>query len=73
MNTFDSKYRSKLYDYQNLSISRHFYQDQLAQMSKLNVRTIQHIESGHNASIESLKFTVIALDVDISTLNQKTL
>ncbi len=54
-----------------LRISRHFSQEQLAQMSGLNVRTIQRIESGHNASLESLKCIAAALDVDISTLNQE--
>ena len=54
-----------------LRISRHFSQEQLAQMSGLNVRTIQRIESGHNASIESLKCLAAALEVDISTLNQE--
>ena len=54
-----------------LRISRHLSQDQLAQMAGLNVRTIQRIESGHNASIESLKCLASALEVDISSLNQE--
>jgi len=54
-----------------LRISRHFSQEQLAQMSGLNVRTIQRIESGHNASLESLKCLASALDVDITTLDQE--
>ena len=54
-----------------LRISRHFSQEQLAQMSGLNVRTIQRIESGKNASLESLKCIASALDVDITTLNQE--
>ena len=53
-----------------LRISRHLSQEQLAQMAGLNVRTIQRIESGHNASTESLKCLASALEVDISTLNQ---
>jgi transcriptional regulator with XRE-family HTH domain len=52
-------------------ISRHLSQEQLAQMSGLNVRTIQRIESGHNASLESLKCLAAALDIDVSTLNQE--
>ena len=40
-------------------------------MSGLNVRTIQRIESGHNASFESLKCIAAVLDVDVSTLNQE--
>ena len=41
-------------------------------MSGLNVRTIQRIESGRNASLESLKCLASALEVDIETLNQET-
>ena len=54
-----------------LRISRHLSQEQLAQMSGLNVRTIQRIESGKKASLESLKCLAAALDVDVSTLNQE--
>ena len=54
-----------------LRISRHLSQEQLAQMSGLNIRTIQRIESGRNASIESLKCLASALEVEISTLNQE--
>lgn len=54
-----------------LRISRHFSQEQLAQMSGLNVRTIQRIESGQNASLESLKCLAAALNVDVSTLDQE--
>ncbi len=54
-----------------LRIGRHFSQEQLAQMSGLNVRTIQRIESGHNASLESLKCLASVLEVDIETLNRE--
>jgi transcriptional regulator with XRE-family HTH domain len=54
-----------------LRLSRHLSQEQLAQMSGLNVRTIQRIESGHSASVESLKCLASVLEVDISTLNQE--
>jgi transcriptional regulator with XRE-family HTH domain len=54
-----------------LRISRHLSQEQLAQMSGLNVRTIQRIESGHNASVESLKCLASALEVDVPMLNQE--
>jgi len=54
-----------------LRISRHLSQDQLAQMSGLNVRTIQRIESGANASMESIKCLCAALEVDVSTFNQE--
>jgi transcriptional regulator with XRE-family HTH domain len=55
-----------------LRIGRHLSQEQLAQMAGLNVRTIQRIESGQNASLESLKCLASALEVDIETLNQET-
>lgn len=54
-----------------LRISRHLSQEQLAQMSGLNVRTIQRIESGQSASLESLKCLASVLEVDVSTLNQE--
>ena len=54
-----------------LRISRHLSQEQLAQMSGLNVRTIQRIESGHNASVESMKCIAAALDVEIDILIQE--
>ncbi|MEP5763283.1 MAG: helix-turn-helix transcriptional regulator [Halieaceae bacterium] len=54
-----------------LRLSRHLSQEQLAQMSGLNVRTIQRIESGHNASLESLKCLASVLEVDVATLNQE--
>jgi transcriptional regulator with XRE-family HTH domain len=38
-----------------LRLSRLLSQEQLAQMSGLNVRTIQRIESGHKPSTETLK------------------
>ncbi len=41
-------------------------------MSGLNVRTIQRIESGHKASVESLKCLAAVFEVDIPTLNQET-
>ena len=54
-----------------LRLSRHLSQEQLAQMSGLNVRTIQRIESGHKASVESLKCLASVLEVDVSALNQE--
>ncbi len=54
-----------------IRIGRHLSQEQLALMSGLNVRTIQRIESGRNASLESLKCLAAALDVDVSSLQQE--
>lgn len=55
----------------DLRISRHLSQEQLAQMSGLNVRTIQRIEHGTTASIETLKCLASALEIDISTLKRE--
>ncbi|WP_105254209.1 helix-turn-helix domain-containing protein [Pseudoalteromonas sp. T1lg75] len=54
-----------------LRLSRQLSQEQLAQMSGLNVRTVQRIESGANASLESQKCLAAALNVDLATLNQE--
>ncbi|BBN83516.1 hypothetical protein PA25_35010 [Pseudoalteromonas sp. A25] len=54
-----------------LRLSKHLTQEQLANMAGLNVRTIQRIENGQNASIESLKCLASALDVDIKQLQQE--
>jgi len=56
-----------------LRISRHLSQEQLAQMSGLSVRTIQRIESGANASLESQKCLAATLDVTIEALNQESI
>ena len=56
-----------------LRISRRLSQEQLALISGLNVRTIQRIESGANASVESQKCLAAALDVTIETLNQENI
>ena len=54
-----------------LRLIRCLSQEQMAEMSGLNVRTIQRIESGRNASLESLRCLASALEVDLSTLNQE--
>ncbi|MGH1472053.1 MAG: helix-turn-helix domain-containing protein [Cellvibrionaceae bacterium] len=50
---------------------RNWSQEQLATMARLSVRTIQRIESGHSASLESLKSLAAVLEVKISTLEQE--
>ena len=54
-----------------LRLSRLLSQEQLAQMSGLNVRTIQRIESGHKPSTETLKCLAAVLEVDVMTLTQE--
>ena len=48
-------------------------QDQLAMMSGLSVRTIQRIEQGKRASIESLKSIASVLETSVSALEQETI
>lgn len=50
---------------------RNWSQEQLATLSGLNVRTIQRIESGNKASLESLKSLASVFEVDISTLTEE--
>jgi transcriptional regulator with XRE-family HTH domain len=54
---------------QKLRLKRGWSQQQLAQASGLSVRTIQRIETGHPASIESLKSLAAVFEIDFSTLN----
>lgn len=54
----------------SLRQQKNWSQEQLALASGLSLRTIQRIESGRKASIESLKSIAAALDVDIETLQQ---
>lgn len=48
-----------------LRLSRGWSQEQLAQFSGLSVRTIQRVERGHNAGLESLKCIAAAFDIDV--------
>lgn len=45
-------------------------QEQLAEISGLNVRTIQRVESGQKASLETLKCLASVLEIDISKLTE---
>lgn len=51
-----------------LRLDRGWSQDQLAQFSGLNIRTIQRIESGHKAGLESLKALAAVFEIDINQL-----
>jgi len=51
--------------------NRKWSQEQLAKMAGLSVRTIQRIEAGHSASLETLKALASVLEVNISTLEQE--
>jgi transcriptional regulator with XRE-family HTH domain len=49
-------------------LAKAWSQEQLAEMSGLNVRTIQRIERGQKASLESLKSLAAVFDVHINEL-----
>lgn len=50
---------------------KNWSQEQLAIMSGLSVRTIQRIESGNKASMESLKSLASVFEVDVSKLTEE--
>ena len=51
-----------------LRLQRGWTQDQLAEFAGLSVRSVQRIERGAEASLESLKALAAVLEVDIATL-----
>jgi transcriptional regulator with XRE-family HTH domain len=53
-----------------MRISKGWSQEQLAQFSGLSVRTIQRIERGHNAGLESLKCIAAVFEIDVSNLQK---
>ncbi len=54
-----------------IRISKGWSQEQLSQFSGLCVRTIQRIERGHNAGLESLKCIAAVFDMEISALQKR--
>jgi len=60
-----------LRDVRKIRIERHWSQDQLAEMSGLSVRTIQRIENGENAGLESLKSLAAVFEFNIEDSNTK--
>ena len=53
---------------QKLRLQRGWSQQQLAEASGLSARTIQRIEAGQPASLESLKCLAVVFEVDLTTL-----
>lgn len=51
-----------------LRISRAWSQEQLAELSSLSVRTIQRIENGEQASLETLGAIAAAFDIKVAEL-----
>ena len=55
---------------QKLRLQRGWSQEQLAELSGLSVRTIQRLERGKTASVESLKALGAVFQIDFSTLQE---
>ena len=55
---------------QKLRLKRGWSQEQLAELSGLSVRTVQRLERGQTASVESLKALASVFEVDFSTLKE---
>ena len=55
---------------QKLRLQRGWSQEQLAEVSGLSVRTIQRLERGQTASLESLKALGAAFEIDFSDLKE---
>jgi len=60
-----------LRDIKEMRLERHWSQDQLAEMSGLSIRTIQRIENGENAGLESLKALAAVFEIDIVDSDKK--
>ncbi|MGC4060870.1 MAG: helix-turn-helix domain-containing protein [Aquabacterium sp.] len=57
---------------QKLRLQRGWSQQQLADLSGLSTRTIQRIENGHQASVESLKSLAAVFETDFNDLQGNT-
>ncbi len=55
---------------QKLRLQRGWSQQQLADLSGLSVRTIQRLEHGQSASVESLKSLAAVFEIDFSELQR---
>nr|WP_321236760.1 helix-turn-helix domain-containing protein [uncultured Psychroserpens sp.] len=60
-----------LRDIKTMRLERHWSQDQLAEMSGLSIRTIQRIEKGENAGLESLKSLAAVFEINIADSDKK--
>lgn len=58
-------------DLKKMRIERHWSQEQLAEMSGLSIRTIQRIEKGENAGLESLKALAAVFEVTLVDSDKK--
>ena len=67
MNQSEPKYSAKIREFRK---SRDWTQEQLAGISGVSERTIQRIESGDPAALDSLKALATAFDMDVSAFIQ---
>jgi transcriptional regulator with XRE-family HTH domain len=57
--------------FRSLRESKHLSQEQLAEMSRLSLRTVQRVEAGHRVSFASLRALAAALEVDVDSLERE--
>ena len=57
---------------QKLRLKKGWSQEQLAVLSGLSVRTIQRLEGGKPASVETLKAVASVFEIDFNQLNTHT-
>ena len=62
---------TNLRDIKKMRLERHWSQEQLAEMSGLSIRTIQRIENGENAGLESLKSLAAVFETNIADSDKK--
>lgn len=60
-----------LREIKEMRLSHHWSQEQLAEMSGLSIRTIQRIENGENAGLESLKALAAVFETNIVDSDKK--
>lgn len=58
-------------DIKKMRLERHWSQDQLAELSGLSTRTIQRIENGENAGLETLKSLAAVFEINIADSDKK--
>lgn len=58
---------------QKFRLQRGWSQEQLAELSGVSARTIQRIERGQSASLETLKALAAVFDVDLAQLRSQTM
>ena len=62
---------TNLRNIKRMRLERHWSQEQLAEMSGINIRTIQRIENGENAGLESLKSLASVFETNITDSDKK--